>query len=81
MFLYVVFLTRYWNCTVKDNAVKPSGPKQVESDFKLEFRGSHYFFKSCATGKYATAESHRIVCNRDSPQGWEAFSIVVLAQI
>ena len=71
----------YWHATAQDTAIKPGACHERDSEFELEFHGSHYFIRSVATGKFGSADGSRVVCNRDSPQGWEAFSLEIMHQI
>lgn len=54
---------------------------EVECAFTVSYHHSRYYFKSVALEKYGSAESSRIVFNRDKGSDWEAFTIVVLEQL
>jgi hypothetical protein len=71
----------YWTCTSRDATLRPGGARDREAEFELDFKGKHYFFRNCATQRYASAEMFSIVCNRDKAAGWEAFALDVLHQL
>ena len=72
----------FWHVHGSDPCLKTSSARHdVESAFQIDFHHNRYYFKSVATQRYGTAESHKVVFNRDKAADWEAFSIVVLHQL